>query len=100
MIGCKSLLLTLVSETEMAGIIHASVQLRLPFTLIRSLVVSTSERDDREAWPYIDNMADEMICSPNIAETTKRLPVILHYCQRYLVGDVSSLVKLSCIPFP
>ncbi|GAX14325.1 hypothetical protein FisN_1Hh525 [Fistulifera solaris] len=70
---------------EMVGLIIATVQLELPFTFIRSLVVSTTESVDREGWSYIDALPDDQVCRP---AASARLPVGLHYCKRYMLGKV------------
>ena len=70
----------------MFGFIMACVQLKLPFTFLRSLVVSTTKTGNREGWAYIDALPDDQVCSP---PSTARLPVGLHYCKRYLLGNVS-----------
>jgi hypothetical protein len=68
----------------MVGFIVAALQLELPFTFIRSLVVSDPSTS-REGWPYVDALPDERICSP---PDSAKLPVVLHYCKRYLLGEV------------
>lgn len=72
--------------SEMAGFIIACLQLNLPFTFIKSLVISTTETNDREGWPYIDALTDDQVCAPS---NQARLPVALHYCKRYVLGRVS-----------
>jgi len=67
---------------EMYGFIHATVQLGLPHTLIKSIVVSTTTTNDREGWPYVDALDDSEICQPQPV-SGKDLPVGLHYCKRY-----------------
>ncbi|GKY98799.1 hypothetical protein MPSEU_000836100 [Mayamaea pseudoterrestris] len=69
---------------EMFGLIIASLQLNLPFTMTPSLVVSEPAGDDREIWKYIDQLADKDVCSPRIS--TVPWPIGLHYCQRYMLG--------------
>jgi hypothetical protein len=64
----------------MFGFIYATVSLSLPHILIRSIVVSTTETNNREGWPYIDNLSNEEICNP---PPDAPLPVGLHYCKRY-----------------
>ena len=78
---------------EMFGFILATVELKLPFTFIRSMVVSTTTSSDREGWPFIDALADDKICAP-ISEIDSPLPIGLHYCRRYLLGKVGSVVEL------
>jgi hypothetical protein len=73
---------------EMYGLILAAVQLRLPFTLARSLTVSLPKSADREGWPLVDAISDKDICA--VASVTswlnRQLPVSLHYCERYMLG--------------
>lgn len=81
---------------EMFGYIYATTQLRLPHTLIQSLVVSTTETPNREGWNYIDTaLPEDQVClSPshpgrftptNDITSSTKLPVALHYCKRYLL---------------
>ena len=80
---------------EMFGYIFATTQLQLPHTLIKSLVVSTTETSNREGWKYIDTaLSDDQVCASlhrgrftptqDITSSTQ-LPVALHYCKRYLL---------------
>jgi hypothetical protein len=68
---------------EMYGFIFASVKLNMPFTMVKSLVVSTTKSSDREGWqPYIDSLPNGEACNP---PDSASLPVGLHYCGRYAV---------------
>jgi hypothetical protein len=71
--------------SEMYGFIIASVQLKLRFTLIQSLVVSDNVSRDREGWAYIDQMDDDKLC-PSNDSYQQPAPIGLHYCQRYSLG--------------
>lgn len=92
---------------EMYGLVIATTQLQLPNTLIKSIVVSTTFADQREGWPLIDSLPDDQLCTvasdavsvtinstawddddDDDDETPFRtdLPIILHYCRRYLLG--------------
>jgi len=94
----------------MYSLVIASHQLRLPFTLVRSLVVSNPVEQKREGWPYVDALPDDMIC-PAYGEGRNNglyrradmadhsLPVGLHYCQRYLIGRVRFGWPLASRPF-
>jgi hypothetical protein len=85
---------------EMYGLVIATVQLELPMTLIRSIVVAgpsqTSLDGDREGWPYVDALPDDQVCDPislrqqqlQQQPNKSKLPVILHYCQDYGIGKV------------
>jgi hypothetical protein len=68
----------------MYGLIFAAVQLELPFTLVRSFVVSETASKVREGWAYVDRLRDDQVCQP-LSEIDDPLPVTLHYCERYVV---------------
>jgi len=70
----------------MYGFIIATVKLNLPFTFIKSIVVSTTMTGNREGWDYVDKLPDDKICDP---PPSAPLPIVLHYCKRYLLGKVS-----------
>ena len=65
---------------EMYGLIFATVYLQLPFTMVRSIVVSTTTTRDREGWEFVDNLTDEQICQPTSLGV--KAPIALHYCKR------------------
>ena len=65
---------------EMYGLIFATVYLQLPFTMVRSIVVSTTTTRDREGWEFVDNLTDEQICQPT--SLGAKAPIALHYCKR------------------
>jgi hypothetical protein len=82
---------------EMYGYVIASTQLNLRHTLVKSYVVSTTDTSPRahttpnigrEGWMYVDRLNAEQVC--RVAEWTTTLsldlPIILHYCQRYILG--------------
>jgi len=73
--------------SEMYGLVIATVQLGLPFTFARSIVVSTTGANDREGWAYVDALPNDRVCAdePGLAVP---LPIGLHYCQRYFLGRV------------
>ena len=87
---------------EMYGFIWATVMLNLPFTLTKSIVVSTTETNDREGWSMVDALDDSEICTVPVSATSYNLandvasvipelptlPVGLHYCKRYTLGEV------------
>ncbi|GKY95452.1 hypothetical protein MPSEU_000506800 [Mayamaea pseudoterrestris] len=69
---------------EMYALIFAGVELNLPFTFIRSIVVSDpTAGSKREGWPFIDALTDEELC--NVPESAP-MPIALHYCSRYMIG--------------
>ena len=65
---------------EMFGYIIASAHLELPHTLIKSLVVSTTETLNREAWSFVDNLPEVCPHPPPSGIFA------LHYCKRYILG--------------
>src|SRR3569623_2115039 len=79
----------LVCYTEMYGLIWATVQLKLPFTLVKSLVVSWTTVKEREGWAYIDALPESELC---VNTTSKAMPVGLHYCKRYMLGNVRCIL--------
>mmetsp|Transcript_20456 Transcript_20456/g.38788 ORF Transcript_20456/g.38788 Transcript_20456/m.38788 type:complete len:488 (+) Transcript_20456:206-1669(+) len=68
---------------EMYGFIYATVELKLPFTLVKSIVVSVVTTPNREGWNFVDALKDDEVCDP---PSTARLPIALHYCKRYALG--------------
>ena len=75
---------------------------RISHTLIKSLVVSTTKAIDREGWRFIDdktNLPNSQVCNTSLVfdsykhrsndnnNNDIKLPIILHYCGRYLLGD-------------
>jgi hypothetical protein len=70
---------------EMYGLIIAKTQLNLPHTLVKSIVASTTTTDVREGWQFVDALPDDLVCDVNSWKTAD-LPIVLHYCKRYLLG--------------
>ena len=77
---------------------------RISHTLIKSLVVSTTKAIDREGWKFIDdntNLPNSQVCNTSLifdsykkhrsndndSNNNIKLPIVLHYCGRYLLGD-------------
>jgi hypothetical protein len=71
---------------EMFGYIFATTQLNLPHTLLKSLVVSTTETPNREGWSYVDALPEDKVCLPSTTQGLP-LPVGLHYCKRYMLEE-------------
>jgi hypothetical protein len=76
---------------EMYGLIIATTQLKLPHTLVKSIVVSTTTTNTREGWAFVDALPNDQVCDAphNTATTTTKkelLPIVLHYCKRYYLG--------------
>jgi hypothetical protein len=87
--------LALPTHKEMYGLIFAAVQLELPFTLVRSFVVSETASKVREGWAYVDRLSDQQVCQP-LSQISAPLPVTMHYCERYVVLDCGQLFGLPC----
>lgn len=68
------------------GFIIAAVSLDLPHTLVKSIVVSFTETPHREGWAFVDSLSDDEICDVEAWSHNQRLPIILHYCKRYMLG--------------
>ena len=105
---------------EMYGFVIATVMLKLPFQMIKSIVVSTTSANDREGWKFIDVLPDSDVCPIPVRATSgnvvppnsnPKLPIGLHYCGIYLLGKVRHSVyvywqtwrflvsNFICIPF-
>jgi hypothetical protein len=91
--GSRPPLTLVLSYSEMYALIIASVQLNLPFTFIKSIVVSETTSKDREGWPYVDDLPDDQIWPPPIDAP---LPIGLHYCKRYNIGEVM-ITRFDCV---
>ena len=87
---------------EMYGFIWATVMLKLPFALTKSIVVSTTQSSSREGWAFVDAISEAEICEVPVKATSyhldepdsvaPELPTLtigLHYCKRYMLGKVS-----------
>jgi hypothetical protein len=77
----------------MVGWIIASVQLKLPHSFVKSIVVSEVGLQKREGWAYVDRIPDDRICETDgiPMPRTAPMPIGLHYCQRYMLGEVGAL---------
>ena len=69
---------------EMFGYVIATAHMQMPHTMLRNLVVSTTMTNDREGWPLVDALPT--VCPSLDVHHPDKLPYILHYCKRYLVG--------------
>jgi hypothetical protein len=80
----------------MFGYIIAAVQLKLPHTFVRSIVVSVTDAERREGWKYVDEIPNDRVCEVNDVPMppSARMPIALHYCQRYFLGEVR--FRISC----
>jgi hypothetical protein len=80
----------------MFGYIIAAVQLKLPHTFVKSIVVSVTDAERREGWKYVDEIPNDRVCEVNDVPMppSARMPIALHYCQRYFLGEVR--FRTSC----
>lgn len=82
---------------EMYAFSIASAHLELPHQLVGSLMISDTNIDSGEGWKWIDALPADNICNFAMNELgnddSHRLPSVLHYCQRYGVGDRAFFAK-------
>lgn len=80
---------------EMYAFSIASAHLELPHQLVGSLMISvTSNNDGGEGWKWIDALPSDNICSFAMSDDNSHtLPSVLHFCQRYGVGDRNFFAK-------
>lgn len=71
---------------EMFGLVIAAVHLNLPHTLVKSIVVSNTQTPLREGWAFVDDLPDESVCHVESWAQIPKMPIILHYCGRYMLG--------------
>eukprot|EP00986_Skeletonema_menzelii_P011208 scaffold5693_cov141-Skeletonema_menzelii.AAC.15 len=83
---------------EMYAFSIASAHLELPHQLVGSLMISDTNIDSGEGWKWIDNLPADNICDfamnkmgDDISHLS--LPSLLHFCQRYGVGDRAFFAK-------
>ena len=83
---------------EMYAFSIASAHLELPHQLVGSLMISDTNTDGGEGWKWIDALPADNICdfalnkmSDDMSQTI--LPSVLHFCQRYGVGDKAFFAK-------
>jgi chorismate mutase len=70
----------------MHGLIWAAVELNMPFALAKSFAVSETATRSREGWSHVDAMDVQDVCAYKGSHPP--LPVVLHYCKRYMLGEV------------
>lgn len=70
---------------EMYAYSVAAAHLELPHLRLDGYMTSEAEGYG-EAWPLVDLLTDESICSEDLSLHTTLLPTFLHYCQHYKVG--------------
>lgn len=71
---------------EMYAFCIAAAHAELPMQIVTTLMVSDSSSGRGEGWSLIESIDDDNLCDPSIMEETA-LPSVLHYCQRYMVGQ-------------
>jgi|AntRauTorckE5430_2_1112549.scaffolds.fasta_scaffold03231_3 hypothetical protein len=73
---------------EMYAFCIAAAHLELPFQLIDSLMISNVGAGG-EGWPMVDKLPHEELCT--IARKADHaehpIPSLIHYCQRYTIGE-------------
>jgi hypothetical protein len=76
----------------------AAAHLHLPHAQYNHFMVS-NYRMDEEGWAWIDRLSEEEICLPanDPVLVDKPLPIFLHYCQYYGLGDFI-LSKFKIVP--
>lgn len=68
---------------EMHGYSTAAAHLKLPHQLSEKFMISDTGVE-KEGWDFLNDVSRRDACVPNIAE--EKLPMVLHYCQRYALG--------------
>ena len=72
---------------EMFAYCFAAAHLRLPHTMVQSIVVSfTWSSSAREGWDLVDNAPSVCPYPDDDNGNSHGLPIILHYCKRYMIG--------------
>mmetsp|Transcript_40926 Transcript_40926/g.96041 ORF Transcript_40926/g.96041 Transcript_40926/m.96041 type:complete len:548 (-) Transcript_40926:190-1833(-) len=73
---------------EMFAYSWASAHLGLPHQVFHHGMISSIGAQG-EGWDFVNNLEDTEICGPNLLDKNKNspLPLTMHYCQRYFVGD-------------
>jgi hypothetical protein len=81
---------------EMYAFSIASAHLELPHQLVGSLMISDTYVDGGEGWKSIDALPADNVCDyamNNRSNSHTKLPSLLHFCQRYGVGDKAFFAK-------
>lgn len=53
---------------------------------MKSIAVSNTDTRDREGWAFVDALPDDEVCAVEKWGSNPKMPIVLHYCQRYLLG--------------
>jgi hypothetical protein len=77
---------------EMFAFCIAAAHLGLKHQIIDSLMISNVEMTDGEGWKMIDNITSDKVSSmcdfaSNPDHSQQSVPTLIHYCQRYAIGD-------------
>ena len=71
---------------EMFAYCLAAAHLKLAHQTASSFMISdVGVGAGGEGWGYVDQIPDDEICSPNIS--VEELPNVIHFCQRYGLGN-------------
>lgn len=87
--------------SEMFAYSMAAAHEDLPHFIVKSYMVSNTDELEIEGWPWIEALNDDVCEPPEVSSikdpTTgilrsafypkKSLPILLHYCQFYRIGD-------------
>lgn len=73
---------------EMYAFCIAAAHLKLPHQLVDSLMISNSGAGG-EGWPFVKDLPAEETCGIAARPDHDKYPVpsVIHYCQRYFIGD-------------
>jgi len=73
---------------EMFAFCIAAAHLKLPHQMIDSLMVSATHMGG-EGWPLVDKIPIDGMCefAKSPQHDTYAVPSLIHYCQRYAIGD-------------
>ncbi len=71
---------------EMYAYCIAAAHVKLPHQILTSLMISdSSSGSGGEGWNLIEKISDDDLCNPSVVDDVE-LPLVLHFCQRYMVG--------------
>ena len=64
-----------------------AAHLGLSHQIAGSFMVSDIHTGKDEGWPYIDGFTKSIVCKRHSDYDPDKLPNVLHFCQRYALGD-------------
>eukprot|EP00547_Thalassionema_nitzschioides_P012828 CAMPEP_0194258818 /NCGR_PEP_ID=MMETSP0158-20130606/42121_1 /TAXON_ID=33649 /ORGANISM="Thalassionema nitzschioides, Strain L26-B" /LENGTH=268 /DNA_ID=CAMNT_0038998357 /DNA_START=1 /DNA_END=803 /DNA_ORIENTATION=- len=79
-----------VFMSEMYGYCMAAAHLQLPHQLAKGFMISNIDMTRGEGWNFITNTNGPQVCDDDNFQTsidTEDLPFVLHFCQRYSIGE-------------